>query len=452
MKRTAIVLVLALAAAALAQPAGPDTTPAASGALRALETQSRSHGRSITFFTIALIVGSALAVWQLFTLGRRVAEAEELRVATERRLAELADEQLRFKRRQTDAIDRLEKLDADLGVVAPGAAGASQLPAQLDSLAARIAEIETRLQTVLDHLSRPPETAAPSPELLAAVRAAEEARSVAEGAAVRAESALATLEEAVNRIPAPVAGPEPIPAAATVETEEPSPEPAETEPDTRPAARADRPASRQLEIGPAEPDPKPAGPDPADGRQSFREGDYETAVERLDAWIEANEPTAGPDDLFAALHDRAAANLRLGRFGVAIADATRLGRIDGVGPKAAGASHLLIGTARLYQGQLDPALAELNRALAADPHVAEFIAADEDIRAWLAANPVKGRKVKRLLDRAAGQPDAETPAAEEPAVAAPVKKPAPRPQPAKAMPAKKQTRPAPKPKRSPKRR
>lgn len=108
--------------------------------------------------------------------------------------------------------------------------------------------------------------------------------------------------------------------------------------------------------------------------------------------------------LFLVLHNRAVANLRLGRYMDALNDAAALEPLSDVEPRASGAARILSGVVHLNQGLIDEALDDFAQALVVDPGARKVIAGDEDIEAWLAANPADATRVRKALAGAREKP------------------------------------------------
>jgi tetratricopeptide (TPR) repeat protein len=147
------------------------------------------------------------------------------------------------------------------------------------------------------------------------------------------------------------------------------------------------------------PEADPAGA----GDERFASGEYAPAVDRYSQWIEKSESGTDRRRLFVVLHNRAVANLRLGRYMDALNDAAALESMTDVSPKAAGATRLLSGVVHLNQGLIDEALEEFGQALVVDPSARKALAKDEDIEAWLGQNPDDARRVRRGLDKLLGR-------------------------------------------------
>jgi len=129
--------------------------------------------------------------------------------------------------------------------------------------------------------------------------------------------------------------------------------------------------------------------------------DYAPAVAAYTRWLEMVGEHADEDPhlLFRVLHNRAVGNLRLGRHDDVLADAAGIVGLEKLGPLASGSAHLLSALARLGQGMTEEALAEVGRAVEADPHVKLVIPDDEDLARWLAANQDKARAFVRDLNK-----------------------------------------------------
>ena len=88
-----------------------------------------------------------------------------------------------------------------------------------------------------------------------------------------------------------------------------------------------------------------------------------------------------------------------------LADATEIEKVGT--ERALGASRLLAGIARLWQGDVARALKDFADATARDAGARAAILQDDDIAAWIKVNPRKAAPLKQLLrdlDRKPVQP------------------------------------------------
>ena len=88
----------------------------------------------------------------------------------------------------------------------------------------------------------------------------------------------------------------------------------------------------------------------------------------------------------------------------ALNDASALEPLSDVEPKAGGAARILSGVVHLNQGLIDEALDDFAQALIVDPGARKVMAGDEDIEAWLAANPRDAGRVRKALSGAKEKP------------------------------------------------
>ena len=341
MKRAAIVLTIIACALATAQThaAAPDTVSRAEvvlAAKQALEGASRNLGRWLTFVIVAVLVAAALAVWRTWSLSRHVARLEDLRSAWETRFAGTADEVLRLKRKLADLESRAGKLEADM---------AAMRPAEPDAATAQVAMVQSELVAVRERLDR-----------------AEEGIEAIADHTVVARQERAMVEDLVKTA---------VQAQVAAEAG---------------AARAEAAARRASAV------------------ESLRTGDEKLALQQYPAAVQAytlclESLEGSPSDesglRFHALHNRALANLRQREFGTVLADAAEIERVGS--ERASGASLLLSGIARLWQGDVARALKDFADATAKDAGARAAILQDEDIAAWVKVNPKRAVPVKRYV-------------------------------------------------------
>ena len=143
-----------------------------------------------------------------------------------------------------------------------------------------------------------------------------------------------------------------------------------------------------------------------EGDAHFAAGEFGDAVDNYTRWIEAEGRGPNRSRLFLVLHNRAVANLRLGRYMDALNDAAALEPLTDVEPRAGGAARILAGVVHLNQGLIDEALDDFVQALVVDPGARKVMAGDEDIEAWLDANPNDATRVRKALAGAKEKPKA----------------------------------------------
>ena len=175
---------------------------------------------------------------------------------------------------------------------------------------------------------------------------------------------------------------------------------------TEVVAELERPAEEVIE-------PKRAPVDELkDGDAHFAAGEFGDAIDSYTRVL--GTQSQFPDEkelgyvprskLFLVLHNRAVANLRLGRYMDALNDASALEPLSDVEPKAGGAARILSGVVHLNQGLIDEALDHFAQALVVDPGARKVMAGDEDIEAWLVANPRDAARVRKALTGAKEKP------------------------------------------------
>ena len=398
MKRAAIVLITlaVMLAAAQARPPAPDTVSRAEvvlAARQALEAASRNMGRWLTFVVIAVLIAAVVATWRIWTLGQRVARMEELRAAWESRFAETADEVLRMKRKMAEAESMAGRLEADIAglrPVGPEAATAqvAMVQSELVAVRERLDRAEEKLEAGADHTVVTRRDRAAVEELVKtagqAQAAATDSRLVAVSERLgRAEEKLeavkdhtvvtkrdrAAVEELVK-----TAGQARVAAEAA-------------------ATRAERTAARAT-----------AADSLRAGDESLSRQSYPAAVQNYARCLEAlaDSGADNPELRFHALHGRALANLRQQEFDAALADAAELEKM--APERSQGAARLLSGIARLGRGAVAQALKDFADAVEKDSGARSVIVQDEDIAAWVKANPKKAAPVKQFIKSLGSEP------------------------------------------------
>ena len=330
---------LALLAAAYAQPA--EDTPETQAAVRALEITNRTLNRWFVLVIIAVVVAIVVAAWRIWVYGTRLSEVDGLRAAWDKRFSDLSDELLRTKRKLTEYDSAMGDTRADIARIQQ-ASSSVLTGADITRLDNDLAVVRTRLDEIdakVDGFSHRLDTV-DTHEKDAAAALADVAR-----VRTAAETAVARAEQALQR-------------------------------------------SQALAFLQA-------------GDDGFAARDYTAAVAAYARWFQAmkDQPVEDERLLFRVLHNRATANLRLGRPDAVLADASRLAGLKELGSKAAGAAHLLSALARLNQNLVDEALDAFADAVRADAYVKVIVARDEDVRSWLARNSKQARAVGRRLNR-----------------------------------------------------
>jgi hypothetical protein len=429
MRRTVIVLTIIACALAAAQMR-PDTVSrdeVVLAAKQALEGASRNMGRWMTFVIIAVLVAAALAVWRIWSLSRQVARLEDMRSAWETRFAGTADEVLRLKRKLADSESRAGKLEADMAALRPAepeaaTAQVAMVQSELVAVRERLDRAEASLEAVADHTVVTKQERAMVEELLKAatdervrieglVKAAVEERSRADGLVKAAAEKIAKGERLVNVVVEERTRVEGLVDAAAKERAKvdalvgsiakertraegivAAAAKAQAEAEAA-ATRADgiarRAATLELLRG-------------ADDKLAQQQ--YPAAVQAYTLSLQSLEggQSDEPKLRFHALHSRAIANLRQREFGAVLIDA---GAIAGLSiPEARGASHLLAGIARLWQGDVAQALKDLAVAADKDPGARAIIPDDPDIAAWITVNPRKAGPVKQYIRELGREP------------------------------------------------
>jgi hypothetical protein len=384
MKRAAIVLTIIACALAAAQthPTAPDTVSRAEvvlAAKQALEGASRNLGRWLTFVIVAVLVAAALAVWRIWSLSRHVARLEDLRSAWETRFAGTADEVLRLKRKLADSESRAGKLEADMAAMRPSepdaaTAQVAMVQSELVAVRERLDRAEEGLEAVADHTVAATQERAMVEDL---IKTAVEERAKVEGLVTAAVDERARIEGLVESAAKARAGAE----AAAIRAE----------------AVARRAAAVDLLRA---------------GDQKLLQQQYPAAVHTYTLCLDSLEggPADEPGLRFHALHNRALANLRQREFGKVLADAAEIESVGsarsdgGEATRALGASRLLSGVARLWQGDVARALKDFAGATAKDAGARAAILEDEDIAAWVKVNPKRAAPVKRYIRELGREP------------------------------------------------
>jgi len=369
MKRAAITLMLVVCTLAAAQtrPANPDTVSRAEvvlAARQALEAASRNLGHWLTIVIIAALFASALAVWRIWALGRRLSRLEDMRAAWDTRFAGTTDEVLRLKRKLAEAESRADRLENDIAALRPAepdaaTAQVAMVQTELIALRERLDQAEEKLEAVADHTVAATQERGMVGDLLKTavderakiedlVKAAVGERARAEGLAESAAKAQAGAEAAATRVEA-VAG-----RAAAVDS-----------------LRA--------------------------GDDKLAQQQYPAAVQAYASCLESLGGSGSDDPVlrFRALHGRAVANLRQREFDAALADAAEIEVL--ASERAQGAARLLSGVARLWQGAVPRALQDFAIAVERDAGARAAILRDEDIAAWVKMNPRRAIPVKRFM-------------------------------------------------------
>jgi hypothetical protein len=408
MKRAAIVLVIIACALATAQT-HPDTVSrdeVVLAAKQALDAASRNLGRWLTFVIISVLVAAVLAVWRIWSLSRQVARLEDMRSAWETRFAGTADEVLRLKRKLADSESRAGKLEADMAALRPAEPEAATaqvaiVQSELVAVRERLDRAEEGLEAVADHTVVTKQERAAVEELVrtaldARGRIEELARAVAEertriedlaraAAGERGKVGELAKSAAAERARveglAQAAGADRVKVESLVKTAVNAQISAEAG-----AARAEAVARRSALI------------------ESLRAGDEKLARQQYPAAVQAytlclesldGGPADEPGLRFRALHNRALANLRQREFGMVLADAAEIESVDS--ERAFGASRLLSGVARLWQGDVAQALKDFADATTRDAGARAAILQDDDIAAWVKVNPKRAAPVKQYI-------------------------------------------------------
>jgi len=376
MKRAAIVLIIVACALATAQtrPAAPDTVSRAEvvlAARQALEAASHNLGRWLTIVIIAVLVAATLALWRIWALSQQVARLEDLRSAWETRFAGTADEVLRLKRKLADSESRADRLEADIAVLRPSepdavTAQVAMVQSELVAVRERLDRAEENLEAVADHTVVTTQERAMVEEL---IKTAGDERARIDGLVTAAADERARVESLVESA---------AKAQAAAEAG---------------AVRAEAVARRATAV------------------ELLRAGDerlahqqYPGAVQAYTLCLESldGSPSDEPALRFHALHSRALANLRQREFGTVLAEAAE---IETVGSeRALGASRLLSGVARLWQGEVARALEDFADATAKDAGARSAILQNDDIAAWVEVNPKRAAPVKQYIRELGREP------------------------------------------------
>jgi hypothetical protein len=133
------------------------------------------------------------------------------------------------------------------------------------------------------------------------------------------------------------------------------------------------------------------------GDEKLARQQYPAAVQAYTLCLESLEgrPDDEPGLWFHALHSRAVANLRQRELGKVLGDAAEIEKAGT--ERARGASRLLAGIARLWQGDVAHAIKDFTAATAQDPDARGVILQDEDIAAWVGVNPRRAAPLKQFL-------------------------------------------------------
>lgn len=406
-KRTLVVLmtVAVVLAAAQVRPAVPDTVSRAEvvlAAKQALEAASHNLSRWLTMIIIAVLLVAVVAAWRMWSLAVRLARVEDLRAAWETRFAETADEVLRMKRKLAEAENKAGRLEDDIAALRPVGAEAAtaqvaMVQSELVAIRERLDRAEEKLEAVADHTVVTKQDRAAVEEL---VKTAGQARVAAEAAAASAQRTAAQAVAADPRL------------AAVNERLDRAEEKLEAVKDHTAVTKRERAAVEELvkTAGQARVAAEAAATRAertaaqAAAADSLRTGDESLAQHRYPASVQAYArclealAAGGTDDpelQFHALHNRAIANLRQREFDAVLSDAAALEKV--ASERARGASRLLTGVTRLWQGAVAQALKDLAAAVETDPGTRAAIPQDEDIAAWVKANPKKAGPVKKFI-------------------------------------------------------
>jgi tetratricopeptide (TPR) repeat protein len=337
-----LLLALGLVAPAAAQP-GPDTMnqqDVVAAAKQALDSARRDLGRWLTVCLLAALLLSGLVVWRIWAFGRALGRLEDMRSAWDTKFSEAAADLLKMKRKQADLDAALARMETDMARLRP-----VNLETAAAETAAALAGLQLELKALRERLER-------SEEKLEAVAdhtvVTKRDRAAVEELVRTAQAVKADAEAAAGR------------AAHTLGV-----------------AQAD------LYLHSAD--------------AQFKQGRYEEAAGAYAAALEMLKlhKVSTPSLEFHAQHNRLAAFLKTGRFDSVLAEVPGLAQV--AHPKAGSAARLLSGAARLGLGSIDEAIRELGRAVKADTEAAAVIQSDEDIAAWLKANPRKAGPLRKFL-------------------------------------------------------
>ncbi len=334
----AILTLLTLVAAASAQPT---EFPGYDAALRALDLTNRNLSRWFVVVIVVLILAGLLAAWRIWVYGSRLSEIENVRAVWDKRFNDLSDELLRVKRKVTETEQSVTGARAEIAAlrngphVGPTEADISRLDNDLVVARQRLDELDAKSDKLRRELASLDTHAG---EVAEGLKSVATVRGQAEACLARADKTL-ELIQALDSLRA--------------------------------------------------------------GDDAFDLRDWTAAVAAYSRWLEATQKRDDVDPRlrFRVRHNRAAANLRLGRLDDVLEDAAQLEALSELGPRTRSAARLLTGLVRLNQGLIDPALEEFSRAVEADAHVARIILDDEDVKMWLGANPKQAGRVMRRLKR-----------------------------------------------------
>jgi tetrahydromethanopterin S-methyltransferase subunit G len=363
-------------------------------------------------------VGAEAATAQVAMVQSDLVAVRERLDRAEEKLEAVADHTVVTKRERA-AVEELVKTAEQARVAAEAAAASAERTAALavaadPRLAAateRLDRAEERLEAVKDHTAVTKRERAAVEEL---VKTAGQARVAAEAAAASAERTVALAAATDSQL------------AAVTERLGRAEEKFEAVKDHTAVTKRERAAVEELvkTAGQARVAAEAAATRAertaalATAADSLRTGDESLAQHRYLASVQAYArclealAASGTDDpelQFHALHNRALANLRQREFDAVLSDAAALEKV--ASERALGASRLLTGVTRLWQGAVAQALQDLAAAVETDPGTRAVILQDEDIAAWTAANPKKAGPVKKFiktLDKKPKKPAATT--------------------------------------------
>lgn len=310
-------------------------------ATEALELTSRTISRWALVAGGLVAAVALLAVWQLFAHGRKLNEIDTLRLATEKRFAELSDEILRAKRKAAESDQGVQRIDADLASLR--AQVGEHRPADIAGIQRQVLELRALIERLTAETTA---VRAAIDEAAGAGRDANSRAEAAQAAVAGVQRLVASLEE---RLAALETRPEP---AADVRLElEPEPEP---EPVAAP-----------------EPEPPPGEP----------------------------EVEAEPERDFATEYETARALLEAGDFDGALRAAGRADVAAGEDNHRRAAAWLVAGAAQLGLDSPSEAVAALERAVELEPDARRAIAADPVIIRWISKGDKAAVKFCREVNK-----------------------------------------------------
>ena len=446
MKRAAIVLTIIACALVTAQirPAATDTVSRAEvvlAARQALEGASRNLGRWLTFVIAAVLGAATLAVWRTWSLSRKVTRLEDLRSSWEARFAGTADEVLRLKRKLADSESRAGKLEADMAVLRPSESEAAtaqvaMVQSELVAVRDRLDRAEQGLEAVADHTVAATQDRAVVDDLMKAVveertkieglvtaavderarveglvKTAVEERGKVRGLVTAAVDERARVEGLVKTAVEERAKVRGLVTAAVDErtrveglVKTAVGERARVEGLVESAAKAQAGAEAAAVRAEAVARRAAAVDSLRVGDEKLEQQAYPAAVQAYTLCLESLG--ASPSDesglRFHALHNRALANLRQREFDSVLADAAEIESADT--ELALGASRLLAGVARLWQGDVAQALKDFAGAIEQDAGARAAILQDEDIAAWIKVNPKRAVPVRQYIRELGREP------------------------------------------------